>query len=158
LRALPVVTAAVWLFVIVSRYHAFGAESRGIVRLLDRLQPNQRLLGLIDNPRSGVAPFYPYLHVGCWYQVQHGGIADFSFAEFYPNRFRYRRAMDPPLPAGVEWFPAAFDWKRHGGAAYDYFLVRSSPGAHWWPAKNAPTHMAVVAEYGEWRVYQQSAQ
>ena len=100
-------------------------------------------------------PGFPYLHVGCWYQVERGGIADFSFAEFFPNRFRYKPGMDPPLPYNFEWTPDAFVWAEHGGALYDYFLVR---GTTLDPFKGATTRIELVARHGEWAVYHQTRQ
>lgn len=157
LRPLPVAVAGLWLALLIGRYYAFGAESRGVAQLIEQIPPNTRLLSLIDNPRSEVVPWSPYLHVGCWHQVRHGGISDFSFAEFFPNRFRYRRNMDPPLPYNVEWIPQNFRWPLHGGALYDYFLIRQSPGARWSPFVGATTQIVLVARVGEWRLYRQTA-
>jgi hypothetical protein len=156
LRPLPVAVSALWLGLVISRYYAFGVESRGIVELIDLAEPNKRMLALIDNPRSDVVPWSPYLHAGCWYQVRHGGIADFSFAEFFPNRFRYRSGMDPPLPYNVEWAPQNFRWAVHGGALYDYFLIRHSPNARWSPFVGATSQIELVASYGEWQLYHQT--
>jgi hypothetical protein len=122
--------------------------------LLARLEPNKRLLALIADPRSPAMPGTPYVHFGCWYQALHGGIADFSFAEFFPNRFRYKPGMDPPLPYNVEWFPQQFDWSAHGGDRYDYFLVR---GHTLDPFRGATTRIELVARNGPWAVYRQSA-
>jgi hypothetical protein len=156
LRFLPVAITVLWLAMTISRYYAFGVESRGIAELIDQAEPNKRLLSLIDNPRSEVVPWSPYLHVGCWYQVRHGGISDFSFAEFFPNRFRYRPGMDPPLPYNVEWVPQAFQWPVHGGALYDYFLIRHGQHARWAPFVGSTTKIELVARYGDWRLYRQS--
>jgi hypothetical protein len=148
-----VAIAAGSLIGVTARFHAFGVESRDVVALLRGLEPNKRLLALIDDPRSSAVPWFPYLHVGCWYQVERGGISDFSFAEFFPNRFRYRPDMDPPLPYNIEWTPSQFDWSVHGGALYDYFLVR---GAGLEPFKSATTRIELVTRQGSWAVYRQT--
>ena len=153
-RVSSVAIAVVSLVIVTVRFYAFGVESREVATLLTTLEPNRRLLSLIQ-PQSGAVPGFPYLHVGCWYQVERGGIADFSFAEFYPNRFRYRPGMDPPLPDDVEWKPEAFVWAEHGGALYDYFLVR---GTTLDPFKGATTRIELVDRHGEWAVYHQTRQ
>jgi hypothetical protein len=149
--AAAVLLALVLLALITTRFHAFGQEASGPAALLQRLEPNKRLLALIADPRSRVVPGYPYLNFGNWYPVFRGGIADFSFAEFFPNRFRYRHGMDPPLPYNVEWFPQLFVWSEHGGALYDYFLVQGDFD----PFKGATTRIELVATHGSWAVYRQ---
>jgi hypothetical protein len=145
--------AVLSLVLVAERFHAFGVESRGVISLLARIEPNRRILSLIDDPSSTATSGVPYLHIGSWYQVESGGIADFSFAEFFPNRFRYRAGMDPPLPYNVEWQPGAFDWKTHGGRLYDYFLIR---GDDLDPFRGATTHIELVGREGPWAVYRQT--
>jgi hypothetical protein len=152
-KAFAIAIAAASLIAMTARFHAFGVESSGLHAMLRTLEPNKRLLALVDDPRSGTVPWFPYLHVGCWYQVERGGITDFSFAEFFPNRFRYKPGMDPPLPYNIEWTPTEFDWSAHGGALYDYFLVR---GTEFTPFKGATTRIELVARHGPWRVYRQT--
>jgi hypothetical protein len=150
--AAAVALAVASLALVVERFLAFELEARAPAALVKALEPNKRLLALIAEPRSSAVPGFPYLNFGCWYTALRGGIADFSFAEFYPNRFRYRPGMDPPLPYNVEWSPELFVWSAHGGAMYDYFLVR---GATLDPFRGATTPIELVARKGEWSVYRQ---
>jgi hypothetical protein len=154
-RAASVALAVLSIVIVIVRFQAFGVESRQVATLLITLEPNKRLLSLVQDTQSRTVPGFPYLHVGCWYQVERGGIADFSFAEFFPNRFRYKPGMDPPLPYNFEWTPDAFVWAEHGGVLYDYFLVR---GAMTDPFKGATTRIELVARHGEWAVYHQTRQ
>jgi hypothetical protein len=151
-RAAAVGIAAGSLLLVAGRFQAFGAESAGVRSLLSLAEPNRRMLSLVDDPSSGALPGAPYLHIACWYQVWKGGIVDFSFAEFFPNRFRYRAGMDPPLPYNVEWRPRQFNWRVHGGALYDYFLVRGA----WTPFDGATSRVELVARDGPWALYRQT--
>jgi len=155
LRPVLVGFAAFWLGFVAIRFHAFGRESADLLALFRAAEPNKRLLSLVENPRSAEVEFSPYLHFGIWYQVERGGIADFSFAEFYPNRFRYRSGQDPPLPYNVEWEPRQFRWQEHGGELYDYFLIQRESDEGWSPFEGATTDIRLVAQAGTWSLYRQ---
>ena len=149
-RSAAVALAISSLVLTAGRFHAFKRESSSVAGLLRALEPNKRLLTLVDSSTSDTVGWFPYLHFGCWYQVEKGGIADPSFAELYPNRFLYRPGMDPPLPAVVS--PATFHWLTHGGELYDYFLVRDGGPRIF---QGATTDLALVAKSGRWAVYRQ---
>ena len=153
--AMSFAVAILSLGAVAGRFHAFDTEARDVTALIRSIEPNQRLLTLVDDARSVVFPWFPYVHVGCWYQVERGGIADFSFAEFFPNRFRYRHGMDPPLPYDVEWKPQQFVWTAHGGDLYDYFLVRGST-LH--PFEGATTRIELMERRAGWAIYRQHRQ
>ncbi|MEL7060735.1 MAG: hypothetical protein AAGN46_11985 [Acidobacteriota bacterium] len=107
------------------RLRGFDREVGDFDRVVEAVAPETRILYLPVDPGSAWSDNAVYLHFGQWLQVERGALVDFSFGEFFPNLFRYRQGADPPLPNNVEWMPWAFDYRRHGGMLYDYFLVRA---------------------------------
>jgi hypothetical protein len=146
--------AATWLGFVAWRFARFQREARPGAELIAMIEPGKRVLGLINPPTSTVFPGYPYLHFASWYPAEKGGIADFSFAIYYPNHFRYRPKQMPAFFGGVEWGPSNFDWEYHGGANYDYLLIRRRDPA-WKPYAQADVPTEIVAERGEWVLVRQ---
>lgn len=130
----------------------FDAEVGDLDRLVASMAPDRRVLYLPVDRRSQATPAPVYLHSGQWYQVAKGGIVDFSFAEFFPNLFRYRPGEEPPLPEGIEWRAWQFDYHHHGGALYDYFLVHAplEPTALVFSEAPEAVELEAVAEGGWW--------
>lgn len=126
-RALIVAVAAVAAAANTFRFVAYEREARPFAEIIRHVEPGSRVLGLTYGARSEAIGYPVYLHWVCWLQVERHAVADFSFAEFFPNRFRYKQGQDPRLPDHVEWVPQRFDWRAHDGASYDYFLIRNAP-------------------------------
>ncbi len=82
--------------------------------------------------------------------MKRGGPVDFSFAEFFANRYRYRPEADPNLPPNIEWRPELFRWALHDGYRYDYLLVRGPPMSVWF--EGAAVQYSQIAENGEWHL------
>ena len=150
-RSLLVAVPVLWLAFLGIRFWGYDAESRELRVLIDSAKPDQRLLYLAFDRHSEFLPYPIFLHSGLWYQAERGGLADFSFARYFPNRFRYHEEAEPPLPGGVEWEPWQFDWNEHGGDLYDYLLVRShaDPTAHF-ARMNAPLSVVGESRAGWW--------
>ena len=106
-------------------FAGFDQESRGYREIAEVMKPGKRVLGLIINNASVVFNQPMYLHYASWYQAEQRGVADFSFAQF-GLLVSYRPGADIPIQRGFEWFPQTFDWQRHEGWLYDYFIVRSA--------------------------------
>ncbi len=153
----PVVVAA-WLLSLWPRFWGFQIEGRGLDRVIARMDAGKRMLYLPLEPYGAFFKQPVFLHSGMWYQVEKQGMVDFSFAYFFPNRFRYRADRRPPLPAGFEWRPAIFHWARHGGDRYDYFLVRASRDAGPLLFRTAPGPIELVARDGSWWLYRPAAE
>ena len=157
-RFVAPVVAALWLASLTPRFLDFHRESDGFREVLASAEPHRRMLSIVDAPTSRAVPWVPYLHFGAWYQVEKGGVVDFSFAEFFPNRFKYRPQQQPDLPYAFGWRPGRFSWSRHGGERYDYFLVRPAE-AEGDPGRllfsDATTRIDVIAQSGDWVLYEQ---
>ncbi|NJL28445.1 MAG: hypothetical protein HC897_11440 [Thermoanaerobaculia bacterium] len=115
------------------------------------MEPNRRALGLVFEPFSADVPAPAHLHQHAWYQVEKGGIADFSFAYFYVQLVRYRPgAVVPLVPDSFSWRPESFDAALR--ASYDYFIVRSQTDRS---REMFGADVAPLVHSGDWWLYQQ---
>jgi hypothetical protein len=143
------------LLVITSiRYIAYDREVADFRDVLSRLEPHRRVLYLPVNPVSQFVSGRVFMHFGCYYQAERGGVADFSFAELHPAYFRYKPKTHPHLP-GVEWYPERFRYAING-PRFDYLLVRGPVLRSWF------THMRledfiVLSAPGGWQVIRRDA-
>lgn len=120
---------AVWLVHLGFLFRSFDAETGSLAKLVADAPADSRILYLALDRESESIPYPVYLHFGQWVQVERGGVVDYSFAEIFPNRFRYLPEANPALPVSIEWRPHALDWHRDGGEIYDYLLLRSTDRA-----------------------------
>jgi hypothetical protein len=150
LLAMPLVV--LWLFGNVARFASFARETQHFDAVLAAMEPGKRVASLVVDPTTPLFSTPVYLHFASWYQATKLGIVDFNFADFH-TVVEYKQADRPRISGQVSWYPQLFDWERHGGATYDYFIVKAD-------ADVAPTlfggHDAAVeliAHSGWWWVY-----
>lgn len=154
--AMPVVIV-LWMASLTPRFFTFNQEAAGLDDLLEHMEPGRRALSLMVHPRTPTVPEAPFLHFGMWYQVHKHGVVDFSFAEFFANRYRYRPEHTPSLPLNFEWNPVTFRWLLHGGDRYRYFLFRVTDPRffeRWNPFQGAPFPVDLVARSGDWWLFE----
>jgi hypothetical protein len=123
----PLLVIVCWtmLGVHTGRAWRFAQESADFDAVLRVLEPGQRALSLVYDRHSDAANTYNvYLHYPVWYQAEKSGFVDFNFAWFPPQIVRYRPEHLPAVSTGFEWHPQGFDWKRHDGVDYRYFIAR----------------------------------
>jgi len=132
----------------------FGQESAGVTRIIDNLSPGRRALMIIFDTDSPSAGSRVYTHYGAWYQAEKQGLVDFNFAWFPPQIVRYRANRLPAVQPGFEWHPKRFDWVKHHGSDYRYFLVRSAKRLPEGLFNGADCAPELVEESGEWRVFE----
>ncbi|HYW49735.1 MAG TPA: hypothetical protein VE861_03965 [Gemmatimonadaceae bacterium] len=82
-------TACVWVLGLTIRMIQFAGEQQDFVRLVRDMEPNRRTLGMVMDPVSRVFN-YPYAHFPAWYQAEHGGMVEPSFASYLPMIVRFR--------------------------------------------------------------------
>ncbi len=153
-RTLIAVVAAAWLAVLLPRFVAFDREAREIDAAIESMEPDGRVLGLVFEPFTSAVPMPAHLHHFAWYAARKGGIADFSFAYFYPQLVRYRPdVVEPLVPDFFSWKPELSDPRLR--ASYDYFLVRSSTDrtADLFP-HNRPPPVRLQLRSGDWWLYE----
>lgn len=137
---------------------AFKRESADFRQVLAVLEPGRRLLYLpFDTDSAVITHGSVYAHFASWYQAERGGFVDPNFAWYPPQILRFKKEFLPRVEPGLEWHVWKFDWNRHQGIRYDYFLLRGA----------APTNVAdlfrgaecppeQVIQQGMWRVYRKA--
>jgi hypothetical protein len=91
------------------------------------MEPNKHVAGLIFDKASQVVHYAPFLHYVSYYQLEKGGVVEFSYASFphWPVRFKPGRFPPPggPLRLRWEWTPeqVGIDELMQ---YYDYVLTR----------------------------------
>lgn len=112
-----------------SHFREANDEMGELDEALRHTSPGKRLVGLMFDRGSAVVPFALYLHAHQYYQARVGGLAAWGFVELPKSPVVYREGAAPaPFPPRFEWTPERFDWNTWGGY-FDYYLVRTSPGA-----------------------------
>lgn len=149
--AIPVVL--LWVVVSTARFAAFARETETFDTLMTRIEPGRSVAAMPYDYQSPLFGMPVYLHFPAWYQAKHGGVVDFSFADFYSSMARYRENVGPRLVEDVGWFPNTFDWDKHGGSRYDYFVVKSNIDVSSSIFKDALPRVEPVARSGWWWLY-----
>ena len=124
-RKLPLVFALGWMLSTLLSYQSFAKETGDFDRVLDQMEPHKKVLGMVFEQQSEYRIGPVYVHFPCWYQVNRGGVSQVSFAKFFSVVARFKPGADARVKIGFEWVPQIFEWERHGGEEFDYFLVRS---------------------------------
>ncbi len=138
-----------------SRASRFAQESADFDAVLRALEPGQRALSLIHDRNSAAANTNNlYLHYPLWYQAEKSGFVDFNFAWFPPQIVRYRPDRLPAVATLFEWHPHTFDWKKHRGADYRYFIVRHDGKEPPMLFNGADCKPALLTTRGNWSVYE----
>jgi hypothetical protein len=121
----------------------FGRDTEAVDAALRQLQPGARMLAMpfdaaallreqpgarVWRPGLGIVSpeavnRYAHVHYAAWYQADSHGFADLNFAWFAPQIVRFRADRIPRIAPGFEWKPESFNWHRHEGWRYRYFLV-----------------------------------
>lgn len=125
--AVPLMLVLTWLILGTHTAQAwrFARESRDFEPVLAAMQPGQRALSLpLDRSSKAAENPYAYLHFGNWYQSEKQGLVDFNFAWFPPQIARFKPDHVPAVRFGFEFDPDKFDWQKHQGERYRYFVVR----------------------------------
>lgn len=156
--AMPLMIAVSWMMLGQHSWQAwrFAGEAKDFEAVLAPMQPAQRALSLPFAQRSEAANNdFAYLHFGTWYQSEKQGLVDFNFAWFPPQIARFRPDRLPAVSYGFEHSPTDFDWKRHQGERYRYFLARHSeplPADLFKGADCPPVH---ILTQGAWTLLEQ---
>jgi hypothetical protein len=133
----------------------FGKETAEIDNVISRLEPDQRALMLIFDPRSKAdGQFKIYVHYPAWYQAEKGGLVDFNFAWFPPQIVRYRPDHLPAVEPGFEWNADTFSWSKHRGDSYRYFFVRHTEAVPASLFTGAACQPALLVRKGYWSIYE----
>lgn len=136
----------------------FAKESADIDAILGNLEPRQRALGLVFDPASNADHRTSvYLHYPAWYQAEKQGLVDFNFAWYPPQVVRFRVDRLPAVAPGFAWRPDSFDWVKHRGDDYRYFIIRHSKKVPEGLFKGAACPPRLVAAQGNWMAFERCA-
>ena len=130
-------------------HRLFDREAAPFEKVLAKLPPGARVLGLIFETRGAVMVRWPYLHFEQYAVVRGGGVAAHSFTANSPMPVRLRRAARVPAPE--VWHPGTFDYDLHGGF-FEYFIVRGSP-VQSLPLWSRKEDVVEVHRSLDWRVF-----
>ena len=152
--ALGPAVALVILAGLAIQFDRFNEEVGDLDRVVAQVPRGSRLLYMPVQRASAVTYLPVFLHSGMWHQVRNGGVAAFSFASFHMNQFRFRDDAGPQVPVGFESNPRVFEWRRHSGEQFDYFLVRSDEDRRVELFKNAVDRVKLVDRRQEWWLFE----
>ena len=135
-------------------FSSFKENDESFDSVINSIEPNKMVLTLILDSNSKFKFTPPYLHFGSWYQATKNGQAlnNFSFdvdAKHVPVKYAKEAWPLPPI-----WNTKTFDWKKHNGWRYDYFLVRSYTVPPQSLFKGSGDSVRLVARHGVWYAYQ----
>lgn len=125
--ALPGIVGLALLARVAIKSYGFEKESAEFQHLLTLTQPGQRALSLVDTRNSEFARAPVYMHFPVWYQVEQRGLVDFNFAQWTSLNSFYKPASRSRIDSRFAWYPHEFNWQKHDGDAYDYFILHGSP-------------------------------
>ncbi len=134
------------------QFHEFDKESQDFKAIMDAVPPQQRVLSMMLDKRSHAAANpYAYLHFACWYQAEKRGFVDSNFAQMLPQIVRFKPG-EAVVQLPFEWRPYRFDWARHRGEHYDYFVMRYEKRQ--FPRfLGMPCDIELVTTSGPWALY-----
>jgi hypothetical protein len=114
-----------WTFTTIGRFAAFAGETASFRGVLAHVEPGRRVGSMVFENASPYFELPLYMHFPAWYAATGNGIVDFNFADFISQLVRYRKDAGKRMTDELGWYPTLFDWNKHGGERYDYFIVKS---------------------------------
>lgn len=139
------------------REHRFSAESAPFETILGLMEPGQRAALLILDMKSQAYHFMTYTHYAAWYQAEKHGFVDYNFAWFSPQPARFRLDALPAIGPGFDVAPEKFDWMKHQGRIYRYFVVRDTTNQGRTLLSNSECDIRLVRSIGEWSLFERGA-
>lgn len=130
----------------------FKQNDVDFISVLNEMETDKNVLTLVFNQDSSFRFTPPYLHFATWYQAEKRGSVQLGFTHDHaaPNvPVKYRHDVWPiPSP----WNPSKFNWVRHQGWRYDYYLIRSDrPMPNLF--RSAQSRVVLAANHGKWYLY-----
>lgn len=150
-----------WLTLASKTLHTIRYErhAAGFEQVLDVLEPGQRALYLPLSRHADVGREDSLMvHFGSYYQAQKSGLVDFNFAWFPPQVVRFQREFLPPVKVGFEWNPSSFDWAKHRGERYRYFVFHGGDLAEAQALMaQSPCGSRLLLDQAPWRAFERLA-
>ncbi len=121
--------------------------------VISQMRPHAKVLSLPFDHGGEQFPGRIFAHFASWYQAFNGGTTDPSFGTLYHMLARYRLEQLPPVRLGFEDAASSFDWARHRGDEYDYFLVHSFSDRNMTEFSKSACPIELVKHVGGWWLY-----
>ena len=124
-------------------------DMSGLAAALAELPDQPRVLGLALDRTSRWIDGLPFLQTFAYSQVVHGGVLNFSFAEFPPSLVVYRRPPEKPWAPGLEWLPHRL--RIRDFQYFDYVLLGADRATQ--ERFSSDPLLATATADGHWRLY-----
>lgn len=138
-----------------STFKSFQQNDEDFKEILAAMENDKKVMVLVISQDSAMRYSAAYNHYGSWYQAEKLGEMTPNFshdpgAENVPVRYKFSLWKFPST-----WNPGEFDWYKHSGNRYDYFLVKAKQ------SKQHLFHQAgnsinLIKQQGEWQLYGRS--
>lgn len=133
-------------------FQTFKTSEDDFRYVLQKMLPEKLVLSLNFDERSALPLGTPFAHFANWYQAEKRGTVLYNFAnaEDAPNvPLRY---IGPARPIPPIWKPSEFQWRKHQGYHFDYFLIHSmtSRDAIFTESRG---DIVLIARSGRWFLY-----
>jgi len=141
-----------WSLFLLPVFRAIDRDARGFDELLEEMEGERTVLGLIFDTGLGYPlglPVFGHFHL--WYQGTKGGRAEYSFAMSFQSLVRYREGVLPLARPGLAHDPRFFDWRYDG--RFDYFVVHSDQALGQKLFHDATVPVTLVRRSGSWWLY-----
>ena len=142
-----------WTFTTIGRFAAFARETESFRNVVAQVEPGRRVGSMVFENASPLFALPVYMHFPAWYAANGHGIVDFNFADFISMLVRYRKDAGKRMSDELGWYPTQFDWGKHGGERYSYFIVKSRFDVSEAIFKEHRSDVELVTRSGWWWLY-----
>ncbi|SMF15522.1 hypothetical protein SAMN02745866_01013 [Alteromonadaceae bacterium Bs31] len=120
--------------------------------VLGEMEPGKRVMMMVFNGDSAMRFSPAYSHFVKYYQAEKLGevLPAFSHdehADNVPIRYRHKFIQAPSV-----WNPNDFNWRKHQGAKYDYFVIRAN-SVRRNMFRDSKGDIVLITESGPWHLY-----
>jgi hypothetical protein len=146
---------AAWIGVVSANARAYERDAAGFTDMLSRMEPGERVLFFAFERDSDGTIAPTFLHFPAWYGALKHGVVDPSVAGTHVQLVLYRPERLPGAMLFVfEWLPRTFNWTKHNGAQYRYFVARASVDRSTMMFRTAPCKPRLIHHSHRWWLYE----
>lgn len=140
-----------------SHFRSFDRDAKNMNKIMSDIGPGKKVLSLMVDRESPDFSYPVFLHCGSWYQVTQKGIVDFNFAYFFPLMVRYKEGHKSKITPGVGHYTDRFQWEKHHGADFDYFIVHADEDMREQLFKEHKDSVSLKTRNGRWWLYERTS-
>ena len=154
LRLLAPVIAFGWIAHMSVNALQFDKEADGFKTVLSKMEPHKRAVSLIfsRDDTNSISP--TLMHFPAWYTAVNSGISNPGFAMYTGMPVSFKKEYVASFIVGYAWYPQLFDWQKHEGTTYDYFIVRADKDVSRYIFRKASCRIRQVNHSGQWWLYE----